>query len=147
MKLQLLIPVVILLVFSACMDVTITQETAEAPQPDDPLVTAVEPAEDIGPVHTVVPDMPTLVGGMDELFKGIEYPEIAVKAGVQGRVHVQFVVDKEGNVRDAEVVRGIGAGCDEEALRVIQLAKFNPGRIDGEAVNTQMSLPVMFKLR
>lgn len=78
----------------------------------------------------------------------IKYPTIARKANVEGRVYVKFVVDKNGDVRNAQVVRGIGAGCDEEALRVIRLAKFEPGRLeDGEAVNTELSMSIMFKLR
>ncbi|MDE2729853.1 MAG: energy transducer TonB [Bacteroidota bacterium] len=77
----------------------------------------------------------------------IQYPTIARKAQVEGSVIVQFVVDPEGNVRNAVVTRGIGAGCDEEALRVIRQAKFNPGYNEGAAVNTSMSLPILFKLQ
>ena len=62
-------------------------------------------------------------------------------------VIVQFIVDESGNVSEPAVVRGIGGGCDEEALRVVRQAKFRPGRQRGKAVKVKMSLPITFKLR
>ncbi|MNE81450.1 Gram-negative bacterial tonB protein [compost metagenome] len=59
---------------------------------------------------------------------------------------VQFVVDKEGKVSNASILRGIGAGCDEEAVRVVKLLKFTPGRQNGQAVKVQFSLPIKFTL-
>ena len=97
-------------------------------------------------VFVVVEDAPILLGGLAELQSRIQYPAIAEKAGVQGRVFLQFIVDQEGNVKEPQVVRGIGAGCDEEALRVLQTMKFVPGVQRGERVNVKMSLPVTFKL-
>ena len=76
-----------------------------------------------------------------------KYPEIAKKAGVEGRVYLQFVVDEQGNVHDPIVTRGIGAGCDEEAIRAIREAKFKPGKQRGKAVKVKMSLPITFKLK
>lgn len=97
-------------------------------------------------VFSIVEESPILMGGLRELQHRISYPEVAKKAGVEGRVFVQFVVDKEGNVVDPKVVRGIGAGCDEEALRAVQTMKFIPGVQRGERVNVKMSLPVIFRL-
>lgn len=97
-------------------------------------------------VFAVVEDAPMLLGGLDELQRRIQYPEIAKRAGVEGRVFLQFVVDQEGNVVDPQVIRGIGAGCDEEALRALQTMKFVPGVQSGERVNVKMSLPVTFRL-
>ena len=79
--------------------------------------------------------------------KKIKYPEIARKAGVEGRVIIQFIVNEQGNVSEAAVVRGIGAGCDEEALRVVRKARFTPGRQRGKSVKVKMSLPITFKLK
>ena len=90
--------------------------------------------------------MPTLVGGLEAIAKQVKYPEIAHKAGVEGRVFVQFVVNEEGSVEDVVVTRGIGAGCDEEAVRVVRNAKFTPGIQEGEPVKVRMTLPVTFKL-
>ncbi len=98
-------------------------------------------------IFVVVEQMPELIGGLGEIQKKIRYPEIARKAGVEGRVIIQFVVDENGNVSNPAVVRGIGAGCDEEALRVVKEAKFKPGKQRGKAVKVKMSLPITFKLK
>ena len=95
----------------------------------------------------IVEEMPEIIGGIGNLQKQIKYPEMARKAGVDGRVYVQFVVDEQGNVHNAVVTRGRGAGLDQEALRVVRLAKFTPGRQRGKAVKVRMSLPINFKLR
>ena len=147
MKLQHILPLAAVLLFSACMEATITQEIEDPSAPEAPQLPTQPKLEDIGPVYEVVTDEPTLIGGRYSLLDQIQYPTIAKKALVEGRVFVQFVVDPEGNVRNAAVTKGIGAGCDEEALRVIRLAKFNPGRLDGEAVNTKLSMSFMFKIR
>ncbi|MXW83403.1 MAG: energy transducer TonB [Rhodothermaceae bacterium] len=99
-------------------------------------------------VYEIVEQMPELIGGIGALQAKVKYPEIAQKAHVEGRVVVQFIVDENGDVRDAEVVRGAGAGLDEEATRVImEEAKFIPGHQSGRAVPTKTSLPIVFKLR
>lgn len=95
----------------------------------------------------VVEDMPELIGGLAELQKSINYPDRARRAGIEGRVIVQFIVNEQGQVEDPHVVRGIGGGCDEEAIRAVQNANFNPGKQRGEAVRVQYSLPVIFRLQ
>ena len=98
--------------------------------------------------YVVVEQMPELIGGINGLHAKVRYPEIARMANGEGRVVVQFIVDENGNVHDAEVLRGIGAGLDEEATRVVmEEAKFNPGRQRGRAVPVRMSVPIVFKLR
>jgi TonB family protein len=98
-------------------------------------------------VYVIVEQMPELIGGLSELQAKVKYPEIARKANVEGRVVVQFVVDENGNVRDTEVLRGAGAGLDEEAARVIsEHAEFTPGRKDGKHVAMKTSIPIVFKL-
>ncbi|GAB5519065.1 MAG: energy transducer TonB [Rhodothermales bacterium] len=109
-------------------------------------VEVTEP-EDEPEIFVIVEQMPELIGGLGELQKKIRYPEIAKKAGVSGRVFVQFVVDEQGNVKDPVVTRGIGAGCDEEAIRAIMQAKFKPGKQRGKSVPVKMSLPITFKLK
>lgn len=94
---------------------------------------------------------PEFPGGMWELYKymaeNIRYPEQAKNDGVQGRVFVRFVIDADGTVKEAEVLRGIGSGCDEEALRVVNaMPKWKPGTVDGKPVRTQYNLPITFKL-
>lgn len=94
-----------------------------------------------------VEQMPELVGGLAELQKGLTYPSMARRAGIEGRVIVQFIVNENGTVEDPRVIRGIGGGCDEEALKAVSKAKFKPGRQRGEPVRVQYSLPVIFRLQ
>lgn len=95
----------------------------------------------------VVEEMPELIGGLAELQKQIKYPEMARRAGIEGRVYVQFIVNEQGNVENAQVIRGIGGGADEEALRVVKQAKFKPGMQRGRPVRVQYSLPIFFRLQ
>ena len=97
-------------------------------------------------VFVVVENMPQLQGGQAGVQSKVEYPPVAIRAGIEGRVTVQFIVDENGNVVNPKVIRGIGGGCDEEALRVISQAKFTPGVQRGRNVAVQMSLPILFKL-
>lgn len=97
--------------------------------------------------YVAVENMPQLKGGLAALQSKIEYPEMAKKAGVQGRVIVEFIVNKEGQPENPRVARGIGGGCDKEALRVIKQAEFKPGQQDGEPVRVKYSLPLTFSLQ
>jgi TonB family protein len=102
-------------------------------------------------IFDIVEDQPAPVGGMAEFYKYIgtnmKYPKQARSLGIEGRVFVQFIVDKEGNLTKVVAVKGIGAGCDEEAVRVIENApKWNPGKQRGETVNVRMILPITYKL-
>lgn len=102
--------------------------------------------EDEEDFFIAVEHMPELIGGLAELQRSIEYPEMARRAGIEGKVVVQFIVNEDGTVEDPRVIRGIGGGCDEEALRAVSQAKFKPGRQRGKAVRVQYSLPVVFRL-
>lgn len=106
-----------------------------------------EVVEEEPEIFVIVEEMPELIGGLESLQRAITYPEIAKKAGVEGKVFVQFVVDENGNVVDPVVTRGIGAGCDEEALKAVRQAKFKPGKQRGKAVRVKMSLPITFRLK
>jgi len=116
---------------------------------DEPIVLPPPPptAEPEPEIFVVVENMPELIGGIAGLQKRVTYPEIAKKAGVEGTVFLQFIVDEEGNVVDPVVMRGIGAGCDEAALEAIRTAKFKPGRQRGKPVKVKFSLPVRFRLK
>ncbi|MFC2133614.1 energy transducer TonB [Bacteroidota bacterium] len=107
------------------------------------------PDEDEGePVFFVaVEEQPEPIGGIEAIQKIIIYPEIAKRAGVQGRVYVKAYVDKNGNVRKVDILKGIGAGCDEAARDAVMKTKFRPGRQRGKPVNVQVSIPVVFKLQ
>ena len=95
--------------------------------------------------------MPEYPGGVNELLKylskNVRYPEAAKKAKKQGRVVVQFVVDKEGNITNPSVVRGVDKDLDAEAVRVISsMPRWTPGMQDGKAVAVKYTIPVMFRL-
>ena len=102
--------------------------------------------EDKELVFTIVEEMPQLIGGLNAVQKHVAYPEEAEVRKIQGRVFVELIVNKEGDVADARVVRGLGYGCDEVAVAAVKEAKFKPGKQAGEPVSVKMSLPVSFKL-
>ena len=93
-----------------------------------------------------VQDMPEPIGGIAAIQSKIVYPEIAKRAGVEGKVYVTAFVDETGTVTKAIVLKGIGAGCDEAALEAVKATKFKPGRQRGKAVKVQVSIPVIFRL-
>ncbi len=102
-------------------------------------------------IFLIVEDMPEFQGGKDAynsfLLKNLKYPEQAKKMGVEGRVFISFIVNEDGSLSDFELVRGIGSGCDEEALRVyMESPNWSPGKQKGKAVKTQMQAQVVFKL-
>lgn len=94
----------------------------------------------------VVEKMPELKGGMAALQQKVSYPEAARNAGIEGRVIVQFIVNEDGQVENPQIIKGIGGGADEEALRVIKQTEFTPGYQRGQPVRVQYSLPIIFKL-
>ena len=103
-------------------------------------------------IFQVVEEMPEFPGGMGEcmkfLGKNIKYPTISQENGVQGRVIVQFVVNKDGSIVDPVVVRGVDPYLDKEALRVIaMMPKWKPGKQRGKAVRVKYTVPVMFRLQ
>ena len=102
-------------------------------------------------VFTVVENQPEPRGGLSTFYKHIgnnmRYPREARQAGIEGKVFVQFVVDEYGQITQTKVLRGIGGGCDEEAVRVLQEApEWIPGTTDGQAVDVRMVIPITFKL-
>lgn len=110
-----------------------------------------EPEEEEEEVFMIVEDMPEFPNGPMAMMKflrdNIVYPRIAIDNDLQGTVIVQFVVAKDGHINNVSVVRGIGGGCDEEAVRVIKkMPNWNPGKQRGRAVPVNIRVPVRFKL-
>jgi TonB family protein len=111
---------------------------------------ANEPTAD-GEVFSKVEEQPYPIGGMDVFYQYIgqemKYPLQARRMGIEGKVFVEFVVEKDGSLSQVKALKGIGAGCDAEAVRVVQNAPhFNPGTQRGKPVRVKMTLPVIFKL-
>ena len=99
-------------------------------------------------VFTYVEQMPSPAYSLGEyLGNNIVYPDSARERNIEGRVIVQFTVDEIGNITDSKVLRGIGGGCDEEALRVIKsMPRWRPGKSDGKPVKVMYTQPISFKL-
>jgi protein TonB len=102
-------------------------------------------------IFTSVEQVPEFPGGLDKfgayLGKAIRYPAVARENGTQGRVIVTFVVERDGSLTDIKVTRGIGSGCDEEAVRVLKNSpKWKPGIQNGRPVRVQYSVPISFTL-
>ena len=103
-------------------------------------------------VFLSVEENPEFPGGPAKLLeyvqKNLKYPMMARESDIQGRVFVGFVVEKDGSITNVKVMRGIGGGCDEEAVRVVQsLPKFKPGKQRGNPVRVAYTLPIVFKLQ
>ncbi len=142
-------------------DVELEQQeiiSSEDSQHDAQVQTYVAPAvveeeeESSQQIFTVVEDMPQFPGGETELLKfiskSIKYPVIAQENGIQGRVICTFVVNRDGSVVDAEVVRGVDPSLDREALRVIgTMPKWTPGKQRGKPVRVKYTVPITFRLQ
>ena len=130
---------------NAEMDQNEVMEEYVAPEIEEEEVVEAE-------VFTIVEEMPSYPGGDAKMYeylgKNIKYPQIARESGIQGRVFVNFVVEPDGSVSNVKVMRGIGGGCDEEAIRVIKnMPKWKPGKQRGKAVRVTYTIPVVFKLQ
>ena len=148
------------------MDDTPVEQVEEAPPPPPP---PPPPAPEVEEIFKVVEQMPRFPGCEDIaneaerkqcaqkkllefIYENIKYPAIARENGVEGMVVVSFVVEGDGSISAPEVMRDIGAGCGDEALRVVKLMnelnkKWIPGRQRGRPVRVQFNLPVKFQLQ
>jgi protein TonB len=102
-------------------------------------------------IFQVVENAPAFPGGDAERMKflqdNIKYPQMARESGIQGTVYVTFVIERNGSVTDVKILRGIGGGCDEEAVRVVQnMPKWEPGKQRGKPVRVQFNMPIKFTL-
>lgn len=129
-----------------------TMHAQEMTKPDGAPVKAIVPGIDDTNLAFIEPEvMPSFPGGEAEMFKSlgqnVKYPTTARDAGIEGVVYVTFVIATDGSIDDANVLRGIGGGCDEEALRVVNsMPNWTPGTQDGKPVKVQYNLPIRFTL-
>jgi protein TonB len=127
------------------------EEFSEIPQVNvtvDPLPVEEEPGDEI---FLIVEAPPSFSGGDEGLrkfvAKNLKYPSQARRMAIEGRVFVQCVIEKDGTVSNVRVIKGIGGGCDEEAVRVISMMpKWNPGKQRGHHVRVNMVFPLVFKI-
>jgi TonB family protein len=142
-KLILIVTVVLGCSFSALAQSEQTKTAEHAP---------VAGKDEEGKVLTSVEQMPEFPGGVQGIIRflstNVKYPELALKLKVEGRVLVKFVVSNSGKVKNVVLLRDIGYGCGEEALRVVRsMPDWKPGKQNGQYVNVYFTLPISFRLR
>ncbi|MCQ2326506.1 MAG: energy transducer TonB [Bacteroidales bacterium] len=142
----LLLSIVVLLVCSCAHN---KKSVANKNKQDSVVINNDTTDDDV--TFVVLEEYPEFPGGMEALMdflsKNIKYPEAAKEQGIEGRVFVTFVVEKNGSVNNVKVVRDIGGGCGEEAARVVKMMpKWKPGKQNGKVVRTQFNLPIKFSL-
>ena len=129
------------------LDVEVTDQT----KIEEIVVQAAEPEEETDQVFNIVEESASPKGGMAAFYKfvgdKIKYPPQARRMGIEGRVFVEFVILKDGTLSEVRAIKGIGAGCDEEAVRIVQSSPaWNPGKQRGKPVKQRYTLPIIFKL-
>lgn len=118
---------------------------------DEPVEEVLKTESDEDAIFTVVEQQAEFPGGFEALgkflSKNMKYPAVARRMGTEGSVFVSFVIDREGNISDLQVIKGLSAECDKEAMRVIGLMPpWKPGKQNGKAVRCRFVLPIKFKL-
>ena len=153
------LPLAFAVVFVACSD-PLAEEPQTELEKQGVIIHEVQPGEkietagqiDTAGIFTVVEEMPEFKGGTQELYaylgNNIKYPETAKKEGISGIVFVQFVVSKDGSINNVKTLRGIGGGCDKEAMRVVKaMPHWKPGKQHGKEVDVYFNLPIKFALQ
>jgi protein TonB len=131
---------------------TDTDEIAAEPPTEAPTaVTKVLEIEEDNTAFITVEVQPSFIGGNSEMYKflgkNLKYPTAAQRANIQGKVFLSFIVEKDGSITDIETMKGIGFGCDEEAMRVVKLMpKWIAGKQNGRNVRVKFTIPVFFRL-
>lgn len=115
-------------------------ELLNPPPPKEVIEATEEPT-----YFVAVEEMPQPIGGLQGIQQMIEYPEIAKRAGIEGKVFVKAFINETGDVTSAEIVKGIGGGCDEAAMDAILKTKFTPGKQRDKPIKVQVTIPIVFK--
>lgn len=102
-------------------------------------------------VFVVVEEQAEFPGGLDSMYayivKNLKYPEAAKEKGIEGRVFVSFIIEKDGSISNVKILRGIGGGCEEAVVEMIKnMPKWKPGKQRGKPVRFQFTLPIKFEL-
>lgn len=134
-------------------DLFVSSEVDNETLNGDPFIPESDDEDDSGgPGFVLIPDlMPEFPGGLEVMHvflkKNLKYLEIAKSGRIEGPVYIEFIVSCDGSIQNPRILRGIGGGCDEEALRVVKMMpKWHPGYQRTKAVNVQMVLPIIYKL-
>ena len=125
-------------------EIDFDQELSAPPPPPKEEIKKIVEEE---PIYFVaVEEMPYPIGGIQAILNLITYPEIARRAGIEGKVYVLAYVNEEGRVVKTEILKGIGGGCDEAAEYAVKHTKFSPGKQRGKPVKVKVMVPVRFQL-
>jgi protein TonB len=118
-------------------------------EPLKPLVNEL-PNESFEDIFLFAEVQPTPTGGYENFYsyisKNLKYPRTAQRSHIEGKVFIEFVIDKNGSVTQLKIIKGIGSGCDEEAIRVLAQSRWEPGRQRGKPVKVRMAMSVNFVL-
>ena len=125
----------------------VTLHSAMAQESDSTVVESIDPDH----VFNVVEIPPSFPEGMPAFYEyiknNLKYPQEASELGIEGRVYLSFVINQAGETEDVKVVKGLGGGCSEEAIRILKASpKWNPGIQRGKPVKVRMIIPILFKL-
>lgn len=136
------------------VDIKSSEDTKYEIKTDIKIDVAEEPVEAAPQIYDLaaLQEQPEFPGGLPKMYEfignNVKFPQMAKENGIQGKVYVKFVVWKDGSIRDVQVLKGIGGGCDEEAVRVVkEMPKWIPGKQMGKAVAVYFHLPIVFNLR
>jgi protein TonB len=131
--------------FDASLDLDEELNVTEAPSTEEPAETETKDEEE-DEIFVAVEQEPDC-GGIEALQQEVEYPSFAKKAGIEGRVIVQFIIDEQGDVTNPTVIRGVHKLLDKEAIRAVKQLDCTPAKQRNRAVKYRMSMPVTFKLK
>lgn len=110
----------------------------------------INPADSLqnlaGKIYNVADQQPVLKEGLKKLEEKVTYPQKCKQAGIEGRVLVQIIVNKNGQPENPKIIKGLGHGCDKEAIRIAKQARFKPGKINNKPANVKYLLPVIFSM-
>jgi TonB family protein len=137
---------------SSYIETTNADPVALPPVPEEKVVAETPDLPVEGKIFTVVENQPEFPGGNKAMYKflgeNIKYPAAAARANVGGRVFLSFIVTANGNIENINVLKGIGFGCDEEAIRVVSsFPKWKPAMQNGQVVNVRYNLPINFQIK
>jgi protein TonB len=122
-------------------DIDLSELPPPPPPPEDEI-------DESAQIFVAYDEAPTPIGGFPAIQKNLVYPEIARKAGVEGRVYVQVIIDEKGNVVNASITKSLGNnGCDEAAIAAIKSVKWKPAKQRDKPVKVSVGIPVVFKLK
>lgn len=133
------------------IDIAEVNKTEDLIPPPPPPVEKRIKFDEVKPIFTAVEQNPEFIGGQAKMYQflgeNIKYPQAAQRANISGRVFVKFVVEDDGSIGDVIVMKGIGFGCDEEAIRVVKsMPHWKPGVQNGKNVRVYYNMPIVYKL-